>query len=89
MQELKAVKDCTLLTQSCVYQIEGVLFKFRYQSDSINHPQFTFEPLAGQRKTAPLILNQEKVRRKVFEVPSLYRQIDASVSNEAVQLSLF
>ena len=89
MQELKAVRDCTLLNQSSVYSIEGVLFKFRHQSDSISHPQFTFEPLAGQRKTAPLKLNQDKVRRKVFEVPSLYRQIEASVTSQAIQLTLF
>ncbi len=89
MQELKAVKDCTLLTQSCVYQIEGILYKFRHKSDSINNPQFTFEPMPGQRRTAPLKLNQEKVRRKVFEVPSLYRQISASVSDNSIQLTLF
>ena len=89
MQELVSVSDCTLLTQSKIYQIDGTLYRFRHKSDSISHPQFIFEPLAGQRKTAPIRFNQQKVYSRVREVPTLYRQVAAEVSKQAIQLNLF
>ena len=89
MNDLQLVSDTTLLTQSKTYSIEGTLYRYLYHTDSINHVQFLFRPLPAQRKKADLQLNRDKVLRKVYEVPGLYRQHLATSTPGAIQQSLF
>ncbi|OKH56258.1 hypothetical protein NIES2101_00290 [Calothrix sp. HK-06] len=77
------------LTNSKVYLIDGVLYRYIYKTDSINNPKFVFRPLPGQRKRCDLKLNSTQIYIKVFEVKSLYGQITAECGNEAIQLNLF
>jgi hypothetical protein len=83
------INDTTLLTQRNIYFINGVLYRFLWVSDSINHPQYFFRPLAGQRKRADLKLNRNKVYWLVQEVASLRGQFMARMTENAIQLSLF
>jgi hypothetical protein len=48
-----------------------------------------FRPLPRQSKTADLKLNRDKVLRRCYEVPSLYKQHTAEITNNSIQLSLF
>lgn len=89
MNDLNLIDCVTLLTQAKTYQIDGTLYRFLHRSDSITHPQFWFRPLPRQRKTADLKLNRDKVLRKVYEIPALYRQHQAVVENGIIQQSLF
>ncbi len=89
MNDLQLVHCVTLLTMSKTYSIDGVLYRYLYSSDSIKHTQYLFRPLPAQRKTADLKLNRDKVLRKVYEVPSLYRQHRATMTDVAIQQSLF
>nr|WP_202895563.1 hypothetical protein [Iningainema tapete] len=83
------VNCVTLLTQSKTYSIEGTLYRYRYEVGSIKHTAYIFTPLPRQRKTADLRLTRDKVLRKCYEVPSLYRQHNAVMTTEAIQQSLF
>jgi hypothetical protein len=89
MNELQLVHCVTLLTQSKTFSINGTLYRYLYKSDSIKHTQYLFRPLPRQRKTADLKLNRDKVLRKVYEVPSLYNQHRATMTDIAIQHSLF
>jgi hypothetical protein len=89
MNELQLVHCVTLLTQSQTYSIDGTLYRYLYKSDSIKRTQYLFRPLPKQRKTADLQLNRDKVLRKVYEVPSLYNQHRATMTDIAIQHSLF
>jgi hypothetical protein len=89
MAELALVSCPTLLTQSKTYQIDETLYRYLYSTDSIKHTQYIFRPLPNQKKRADLRLNKDKLLRKVYEVPGLYRQHRATVTNGAIQQSLF
>ncbi len=89
VNDRKLINCPTLLTQSKTYQIDGTLYRYLYSEGSIKHTQYLFRPLPAQKKTADLKLNRDKVLRKVYEVPSLYRQHHAVVSDGAIQQSLF
>jgi hypothetical protein len=89
MNDLHLISCITLLTQAKTYQIDGTLYRYLYSEGSIKHTQYLFRPLPTQRKTADLKLNRDKVLRKVYEVPSLYRQHSATVTDTAIQQSLF
>jgi hypothetical protein len=88
-QELTLVHCPTLLTQSKTYQIDGMLYRYLYSSDSISHTQYIFRPLPRQKKRADLQLNRDKLLRKVYELPGLYRQHQATMTDRATQQSLF
>lgn len=87
--ELTLVSCPTLLTQSKTYQIDEILYRYLYSTDSIKHTQYIFRPLPNQKKRADLRLNKDKLLRKVYEVPGLYRQHRATATNGAIQQSLF
>jgi hypothetical protein len=89
VNDRKLISCVTLLTQGKVFQIDGTLYRYLYAFGSIKHTQYLFRPLPAQRKTADLRLNRDKVLRKVYEVPGLYRQHHAVVSDGAIQQSLF
>ncbi len=89
MNDLQLVHCVTLLTMSKTYSIDGVLYRYVYSSGSIKHTQYFFRPLPAQKKTADLKLNRDKVLCKVHEVPSLYRQHRATMTDTAIQQSLF
>jgi hypothetical protein len=89
MNELQLVQCVTLLTQSKTYSINGTLYRYLYSSDSIKHTQYLFRPLPKQRKKADLKLNRDKVLRRAYEVPSLYNQHRATMTDVAIQHSLF
>ncbi|MBW4635778.1 MAG: hypothetical protein KME30_29035 [Iphinoe sp. HA4291-MV1] len=89
LDDLQLVQCVTLLTQNKVYSIDGTLYRYLYSNGSIKHPQYLFRPLPRQRKSADLQLNKNKVLRRVFEVPSLYGQHNAVVTDSIAQLSLF
>ena len=89
MNDLHLISCITLLTQANTYQIDGTLYQYLYSEGSIKHPQYWFRPLPAQRKIADLRLNRDKALRKVYEVPALYRQHHAIVTDTAIQQSLF
>ncbi len=89
MNDLQLIGCTTLLTQSKTYQIDGTLYRYLYSEGSIKHTQYLFRPLPHQRKTADLKLNRDKVLRRVYEIPALYRQHHAIVTDTMIQQSLF
>ncbi|BAY95815.1 hypothetical protein FDUTEX481_04196 [Tolypothrix sp. PCC 7601] len=90
MQQLEPVLCPTELQGGAVYQIDGVLYKYLYSDPyaRIDHPRFKFVPLPGQRRTADLILNKAKIR-KCYLVPGYRASQVSTVSEKAVQMSLF
>lgn len=89
MIDKELVGCVTLLTQSKTYFIDGTLYRYLTSSDSIKNTQYYFRPLPRQSKTADLKLNRDKVLRRCYEIPSLYKQHTAEITNTGVQLSLF
>jgi hypothetical protein len=91
--QLIDIYDPSQLSVRKVYQIKGTLYRFLYKCPyaQCNHPQWCFEPLSGQRKTATLKLNQNKVRRGIQEVPNMIPTRTGTVTSagEAIQQSLF
>jgi hypothetical protein len=86
--QLNQVWDSTLLSRSKCYQIDGVLYRYLYSSGSINHPQYAFRPLPGQRKSASLILNHNKLITRCYEVEGMTTKAEV-IDNNSVQLKLF
>ncbi|MEA5551666.1 hypothetical protein VB713_11865 [Anabaena cylindrica UHCC 0172] len=84
--KLSQVYDSTLLTKKSVYQIDGTFYRYLYKSDSIHSPQFFFRPLAGQRKTADLKLNRNKLMSRCYLVEGM--SATAEVVGNHCQLSL-
>ena len=89
MIDKQLVGCVTLLSQSKTYFIDGTLYRYLTSSDSINHTQYYFRPLPRQSKSADLKLNRDKVLRRCYEVPSLYKQHTAEIAKNSIQLSLF
>jgi hypothetical protein len=89
VNDLQLIACPTLLTQAKTFQIDGTLYRYLYSEGSIKHTQYLFRPLPAQRKTADLRLNRDKVLRRVYEVPDLYRQHHAIVTDTVIQQSLF
>lgn len=82
----------TTLTQSKVYIINGVLYRYLHKTDSTRNTKYIFRPLPRQNKKADLQLNSTKVYMIVFEVLSLYGQTDSeciSDNTEVNQMKLF
>ncbi len=89
MIDKELVRCVTLLTQSKTYWIDGTLYKYLTCRDSIKHKQYYFRPLPHQSKRVDLKLNRDKVLRRCYEIPFLYRQHTAEITNNSIQLSLF
>lgn len=89
MQQLELISCVTLLTQSKTFSIDGTLYRYSHKTESVLYAQYYFEPLPQQRKTAALKLSKDKVLRRCYEVPSLYRQHNATIQGEVIQQSLF
>jgi hypothetical protein len=89
MQQLDLIGCVTLLTQSKTFSIDGTLYRYSHKSDSIKSPHYFFEPLSHQKKTATLKANKDKVLRHCYEVPSLYCQHQAQITDKAIQQALF
>ena len=85
--ELIRVYDSTLLSNSKVYQINGTLYRFRYENGTIQHPQYTFTPLNNQRKTANLVLNRNKLITKCYEVEGMSNKVSV-IDDNSVQMKL-
>ncbi|BAY66926.1 hypothetical protein NIES22_70700 (plasmid) [Calothrix brevissima NIES-22] len=90
MQELEPIYESTRLQGGAVYQINGVLYKYLYSDPyaRIDHPRFKFSPLPGQRRKSELVLNKNSLRKAYF-VPSYRASQVSTVSEDAVQMSLF
>ena len=89
MNNLQLVNDVTLFQIGRTYSIDGILYRYLYCTDSINHPQWVFSPLLGQKRRSSIQLNRDKVLLRVYEVPALYRQHQAEATPDAIQQSLF
>lgn len=87
MTDLHLIKSSTLLTHDATYQIDGCLYRFAYNDGSIQHPQFIFRPLSGQRKKADLRLNYQKLLSRCYVVPGMSAK--AEVVDSTVQMTLF
>jgi hypothetical protein len=89
--KLIEIYEPSQLSVSKVYQIDGTLYRFLYKCphSRMDHPQWCFEPLPGQRKISTLKLNQNKVRRGIQEVPNMILTRTETATNEAIQQSLF
>ncbi len=90
MQPLEAIYEATRLEGGAVYQIDGVLYKYLYSDPyaRIDHPRFKFSPLPGQRRKSELVLNKNGIR-KCYLVPGYRASQVSTVSEKAVQMSLF
>ncbi|BAY95875.1 MULTISPECIES: hypothetical protein [unclassified Tolypothrix] len=88
MKDLLRVWDSTLLSSRKTYHIEGTLYRYLYTKGTIQHPQYIFCPLEGQRKKADITLNHQKLLTRCYEVPDMVPGSEV-VSSNAVQLSLF
>lgn len=71
MQQPEYIGYVTLLTMSKVYQYEGILYRYLYSTGTIEHPQYHFRPLQGQRRHADIKLNKNKVLRSLHGVLNL------------------
>jgi hypothetical protein len=89
MQQLELISCVTLLTQSKTFSIDGTLYRYSHKSDSIKSPQYFFEPLPQQKKTATLKLSKDKVLRRCYEIPGLRNQHHAQIVAAGIQQSLF
>lgn len=89
MQRLELLSCVTLLTQSKTFSIGGVLYFYSHKTESVLYAQYFFKPLPQQRKTATLKLSRDKVLRHCYEVPSLYRQHHAQITDLGIQQALF
>lgn len=91
MNNLIPVYEPSTLSQCKVYQIKGTLYRFTGKCPwaRIDHPQWCFTPLHGQRKTATLKLNQNKVRYGIYEVPGMIANRKSEVIGQGIQQSLF
>jgi hypothetical protein len=87
MQQPEGVGCVTLLTMAKVYLYRGTFYRYLYSSDSIRYTQYYFRPLKGQRKTADIKLNRDKVLRTMQYIPGM--SITAVIHQNYVQLSLF
>jgi hypothetical protein len=86
--KLNFVYDSTLLSKSKVYQIQGILYRFLYKDGSIQHPQYLFRPLPGQRKKADLQLNHSKLITRCQEVEGMTTNVSV-VDDKSIQMSFF
>ncbi|MGI2904755.1 hypothetical protein [Tolypothrix sp. VBCCA 56010] len=86
--QLHQVWDSTLLSSSKCYQIDGVLYRYLYKTDSIKHPQYVFRPQPGQRKSTDLKLNRNKLTTRCYEVEGMTIKAEV-VDNNAIQMKLF
>jgi hypothetical protein len=93
MEHLKLIEiyDPSRLSDRKVYQINGALYRFLYKCphSRSDHPKWCFEPMPGQRKSSILKLNENKVRRGIYEVPGIASTRSETVKCEAIQQSLF
>lgn len=81
------VNDCTLLSRSIVYRINGHSYYFDYSYSSGRGSYYKFVPLPSQRVFAPLLLGASKVYRTVYETDVL--RPPSSRVPDIVQPSLF
>ncbi|MBD2168615.1 hypothetical protein H6G04_30000 [Calothrix membranacea FACHB-236] len=88
MNQLQLLNDCTLLSTTKTYQIEGILCRYLYSTGTIKAPQYHFEALPGQRRQAQITLNRQKVYTRCYEVPGLPPR-KVQVNSNHVQLLLF
>ncbi len=84
--KLNSVYCPSILSVSKAYQIDGILYRYLFPSDSINHTHYWFKPMPGQSKKADLKLNINKLRSRCYEVEGM--GVNAEVVNNAVQLTL-
>lgn len=91
MHDLIHVYEPSSLSQSKVYQIKGGLYLFTGKCPwaRIDHPQWCFTPLAGQRRKADIKLNQNKVRHEIYEVPGMVANRKSEVMGQGIQQTLF
>lgn len=91
MHDLIFVYEPSTLSQHKVYQIKGTLYRFTGKCPwaRIDHPQWCFTPLAGQRRKADIKLNQNKVRHYIYEVPGMVANRKSEVMGQCIQQTLF
>ncbi|MBC1237570.1 hypothetical protein [Nostoc sp. 2RC] len=84
------IYDSTLLSRHKVYEIKGTFYRFLWKEDNIQyiqHPQYKFRPLAGQRKKADLVIGHKKLTSTCYEVKGA--TIHSYIHKEYIQLSIF
>lgn len=89
MRQLTRIWDSTALSKSLVYHIDGCLYRFLYSDPyaRVDHPQYLFRPLAGQRRKADLQLNHRQLTAKVYEVEGMQAR-NATVEGNGIQMTL-
>ena len=81
------VRDSRTLSTQAVYSIGGCLYRYLCTQGTDTHPQYFFEPLPAQRRTAVQKLNRQSliVRCSVVEGQTA----PPRTKNQWTQLSLF
>jgi hypothetical protein len=90
--QLERIYDAAQLSKSKVYQFNGTLYRFSCKCPyaRIDHPQWLFEPMPGQRSRATLKLNSSKIRSGCLtEVVGLVAGRKSEVTPQGIQQVLF
>jgi hypothetical protein len=90
--QLERIYDAAQLSKSKVYQLNGTIYRFTCKCPyaRIDHPQWLFEPLNGQRTKATLKLNSSKIRSGCLtEVVGMIADRKSEVIPQGIQQSLF
>jgi hypothetical protein len=91
MLQTSLVYDSTALSRRAVYEIYGFFYRYKGSDPfaSIRAPRYSFEPLAGQRRHAELVLNHRKLTSCVYQVQGLNIKPSDMITGDYIQLSLF
>ncbi|MBD2504074.1 hypothetical protein [Anabaena azotica] len=88
MQNLTRIDDPALLIESGVYQIDRTLYQYIEKTGTFKAPQYTFRPLAGEKKKGDIKLNHKALTTRCYAVEGL--SVNSYVVNQqSQQLSLF
>ncbi|BAZ41447.1 hypothetical protein NIES4101_74130 [Calothrix sp. NIES-4101] len=91
MPEIARIYQPDQLSKHRIYDYRGTKYRFicKCPYAQLNHPQWNFDPLPGQRSKKSLRLNLNKIRSGcLVELPDVITKPQSQVP-EAVQQSLF
>ncbi|BAY80474.1 hypothetical protein NIES25_69620 (plasmid) [Nostoc linckia NIES-25] len=88
MQNLTRIHDSALLIESGVYQIDRTLYRYIEKTGTVKAPQYTFRPLAGEKKKGDIKLNHKALTTRCYAVEGLSTNTSV-VNQQSQQLSLF
>lgn len=89
MKDLQLITEGSRLSRSCLYQIDGSLYRFLYSDPFVrsDKPRYVFKPLVGQRKRTNKVLNTRKLKLGVYEVVG-FRPSQLSICGNHIQMEL-